>query len=282
MKLPLLIFSLLTGAMSAQDLPVLKSARVTLDLWPEGKMPGRATQEAQALHSPERMDAVRVTNVSRPTLSFYPAEGKDAPAMIVCPGGGYTWLTMDKEGTEIATWLNKHGISAFILKYRAPGNRDGALQDLQRALSLVRSRGAEWSVDPQCLGVIGFSAGGHLSARASNRFGQRAYAAVDDIDKQACRPDFAILVYPAYLDDGKGGLSPSLDVQADVPPTLIVHSEDDPGFVRGSKIYDAALTAAKRPHKFLLYPTGGHGYGLRSDRDAKAWPDAALTWLRSL
>jgi acetyl esterase/lipase len=275
-KLACLILTLVAGMATAQDVPALKAASATVDLWPEGKMPGRGAKEPQSLHSPERTDATRVTNVSRPTISYFRVEKKDAPVMIVCPGGGYTYAVVDKEGTEIAAWLNKNGIAAFVLKYRVPNNRDGALQDIQRALSLVRSRAAEWHLDPKRLGVIGFSAGGHLSARASNRFDERAYPALDEIDKQSCRPDFAVLVYPAYLDDKKGGLSPNLNPQADIPPTLIVHSEDDANFVAGSKLYDAALTEAKRPHEFLLYRTGGHGYALRCEREAKAWPDAAL------
>ena len=282
MKLASLILTLVAGIATAQDVPALKAASATVELWPEGKMPGRGPKEPQSLHSPERTDATRVTNVSRPTISFFPVEKKAAPAMIVCPGGGYTYTVVDKEGVEIAEWLNKNGIAAFVLKYRTPNNRDGAGQDIQRALSTVRSRATEWHIDPKRLGVIGFSAGGHLSARASNRFDERAYAGIDDIDKQSCRPDFAVLVYPAYLDNGKGGLSPNLNPAADIPPTLIVHSEDDAKFVVGSKLYDAALTEAKRTHQFLLYSTGGHGYGLRCEREAKAWPDAALSWLAKI
>lgn len=282
MKLACLVLTLFTGVLSAQDVPALKAAKITIELWPDGKMPGRGASEPQSLHSPERTDATRVTNVSRPTISFFPVEKQDAPAMIVCPGGGYTYTVVDKEGTEIAAWLNKNGIAAFVLNYRTPNNRDGAFQDVQRALSTVRSRAAEWHLDSKRLGVIGFSAGGHLSTRASNRFEKRAYPATDDIDKQSCRPDFAVLVYPAYLDNGKGGLSPILNPQADIPPTLIVHSEDDAKFVAGSKLYDAALIEAKRAHQFLLYPTGGHGYGLHCEREAKAWPDATIAWLEKI
>jgi acetyl esterase/lipase len=282
MKLACLLLTCLAAVAAAQDVPAMKAAKLTVDLWPEGKMPGRGAKEPQSLHSPERTDATRVTNVSRPTISFFPVEKQDAPATIVCPGGGYTYAVVDKEGTEIAAWLNKNGIAAFVLKYRVPNIRDGAFQDVQRALSMVRSRAAEWHLDSKHLGVIGFSAGGHLSARASNRFDERAYPAIDDIDKQSCRPDFAVLVYPAYLDHGKGGLSPILNPKADIPPTLIVHSEDDAKFVAGSKLYDAALTEAKRAHQFQLYPTGGHGYGLHCEREAKAWPDATIAWLAKI
>jgi acetyl esterase/lipase len=275
----ILLFLLAAGVASAQVPEPLKAAAVTIDIWPEGKMPGQGAREAEAVHAPERTDATRITNVSRPTLSFFPVKKQGAPSVIVCPGGGYRYTVVDKEGTEIAAWLNTHGIAALVLKYRTPNNRDGALQDLQRSLSLVRSRAAEWQVDPKRIGVIGFSAGGHLSARASNRFDERAYPAIDGIDRQSCRPDFAMLVYPAYLDDRKDGLSPDLNLKAEIPPTLIVHSDDDRSFIAGSKRYDAALTEAKRPHEFRLYPTGGHGYGLRSDKEARAWPEAALAWM---
>jgi acetyl esterase/lipase len=199
--------------------------------------------------------------------------------MIVSPGGGYGYTVIDKEGTEIAAWLNSYGFNALVLKYRTPNNRAGALQDAQRALSLARARAAEWNLDPQRLGIIGFSAGGNLAAKASTRFDERSYAAIDAVDEQSCRPDFAVLVYPAYLDDKDGHVSPDLNVNADVPPTLIVHSEDDQNYVPGSKLYAAALDAAKRPQEFLLYPTGGHGYGLHCERDARAWPNAAIAWL---
>lgn len=244
-------------------------------------MPGLGAKEPEAERSPEKMDAKRITNISRPTLTVFLAQktAGPTPAMIVCPGGGYGYVVYDKEGTEIASWLNTNGISALVLKYRVPRNRDGALQDVQRALSLARARACEWSINSKRLGVIGFSAGGNLSAKASTRFGQRAYPAIDAIDQNSCRPDFAVLVYPAYLGDKSGHISQDLTVTKDTPPTLIVHSEDDKTFFAGSKLYDAALTEAKVPHDFILYPTGGHGYGLRCTRDAHAWPEAALAWL---
>jgi len=244
-------------------------------------MPGRGAKEPEA--EVKRDDGFqRITNVSRPTLALFPAVPKDgaaAPAMIVCPGGGYSYTVMDKEGSEIAAWLNSAGITALVLKYRTPNNREGALQDVQRSLSLVRARAGEWKIDPNRVGVIGFSAGGNVAAKASTRFDERAYSAIDEVDRQSCRPDFVVLVYPAYLDDKAGHVSPDLNLAAKIPPTLIVHSEDDKPFVPGSKIYDAALTEAKVPHEFRLYPTGGHGYGLHCEREAKAWPADALSWL---
>lgn len=202
--------------------------------------------------------------------------------MIVCPGGGYSYTVMDKEGTEIAAWLNANGISALVLKYRTPNNREGALQDAQRSLSLTRAHAAEWSIDPKRLGIIGFSAGGNVAAKASAPLEERSYPSIDAVDQQTCRPDFAVLVYPAYLDDKAGNVSSDLNLKAQIPPTLIVHSEDDKTHVVGSKIYHAALDAAKVAHEFKLYPTGGHGYALHCEREAKVWPEDALKWLKSI
>jgi len=265
----------------AQQPDANRPPHAMVDVWPEGRMPGRGARDPEGARSPEKTDAKRITNISRPTLSFFPApvEGAAAPAVIVCPGGGYNYVVYDKEGTEIAAWLNSAGIHALVLKYRVPHNRDGALQDLQRSLALVRTHAVEWKIDPKRVGVIGFSAGGNLAAKASTRFGERAYQAVDAADQQSCRPDFAMLVYPAYLDDKNGHVAPDLDLKAAIPPTLIVHSEDDKTFVAGSKLYAAALGEAKVTHELKLYPSGGHGYGLRCTRDARAWPQDALQWL---
>ena len=199
----------------------------TIAIWPEGKMPGVGAKEPEA-EKPSKDAFHRITNVSSPTLSLF-LVGKPhqpAPVVIICPGGGYSYVVIDKEGTHVAAWLNAQGISALVLKYRNPGNRDGALQDLQRAVSLVRATATEWKIDAKRVGVMGFSAGGHLAARASTQFEKRTYAAIDAVDEQNCRPEFAMLIYPAYLGrDAK--VSPEFNLKVNVPPTLIVHSEDD-------------------------------------------------------
>lgn len=278
----LLAFFLLCGTTFAQA-----TTPLVVEVWPEGKMPGQGAKEPEA--EVQRNDGFhRITNVSRPTLTLFPALGKygaaggQAPGMIVCPGGGYGYTVIDKEGSEIAAWLNSVGISALVLKYRTPNNRAGALQDAQRALSFAREHGAEWNIDPKRLGIIGFSAGGNLAAKASTSFDMRTYPAIDKVDEQSCRPDFAVLVYPAYLDDKNGHPAPDLNLKAQIPPTLIVHTEDDKVHVVGSKVYDAALTEAKVAHEFKLYPTGGHGYALHCQGDAKAWPEDALKWLQKV
>lgn len=246
-------------------------------------MPGAGAKEAET-NLPAKGDGVRrITNISRPTLTLFsaPTAADPAPAMIICPGGGYNYVVYDKEGTEIAKWLNSQGIQALVLKYRAPHNREGALQDLQRAVSLARSRAAAWKIDPKKLGVIGFSAGGNLAAKCSAPASDRSYAPLDEIDQQSCRPDFALLIYPAYLERD-GQVAPDLNLNANIPPTLIVHTEDDKALVGGSKLYHAALDARNIPNEFRLYPTGGHGYGLRSDKDVSVWPNAALEWLHKI
>lgn len=252
-----------------------------VEIWPMGKMPGAGAKEPE-VDMPDRGDGVRrITNVSAPTLEIFPVGKKNAPAIIVSAGGGYSYLTYNKEGTEVAKWLNANGITALVLKYRAPNNRVGALQDVQRAIRLARANAKQWNVDPKRLGVMGFSAGGHASARASTDYDNVSYTAIDDTDKKSARPDFAMLIYPAYLEkDGK--IAAELNLKAKIPPTLIVSTEDDKSFVLGCKIYHAALDDAKITNKFLLYPTGGHGYGLRSDKAVKTWPEDALAWLREV
>jgi acetyl esterase/lipase len=259
------------------------TASAVVTLWPEGKMPGKGAAATEQEVAGKSDGFHRITNISKPTLTLYPAKKSDTPrpAVIVCPGGGYSYLVVDKEGSEIAGWLNDNGISALVLKYRVPNNREGALQDVQRAISITRSRAAEWNIDPNHIGVIGFSAGGNLACKASNLFDQRAYEPIEEADRQSCRPDFAILVYPAYLDkDGK--VASDLNLRAKIPPTLIVHTEDDKRFVVGSKLYHAALDEAKIDNKLLLYPSGGHGYALHCTKDAKVWPKEAIEWLAKI
>ncbi len=256
-----------------------------VDVWPAGKMPGQAATQPEG-EMPAKGDGYhRVTNVSVPTLTIFAAKRAGgsgvAPAMIVCPGGGYSYLVVDKEGSEIAGWLNGQGITALVLKYRVPHNREGALQDVERAIRVTRAHAGEWGIDPKRVGVMGFSAGGNLAAKVSTQFGKRSYAAVDGADREGCRPDFAVLVYPAYLED-QGKLTGDVDMTARIPPTLIVHNEDDKTFAGGSKLYHAALDAAGDTNELLMYATGGHGYGLHCTGEAKAWPGDARAWLKKM
>jgi len=263
-------------------LPEASAPGMILPVWPEGKMPGHGANKPEAPVPPPAGGLVKAYFVSQPTLEVFKAPDTHGPtpAMIISPGGAYELLSYKAEGTEIARWLNSIGITGIVLKYRVPGNRDGAFQDIQRAVRLTRLHAAEWGIQPDKVGVMGFSAGGHLSARLSNHFNEPAYPAIDDADKLSCRPDFAVLVYPGYLGD-TGTLAPDMTISASTPKTLIVVTEDD-SHVLGSKVYDAALKAAKVPEKLLLYPKGGHGYGLHSQQDVKVWPTEAAEWLHTV
>ena len=249
--------------------------------WPEGNMPGHGCNEPETHTQGSAEGVLRITYVSQPTLEIFKAPGAagPVPAAIICPGGGYGLLAYNLEGTEIAAWLNTLGITGIVLKYRVPNNRDGALQDVERAMRLVRRHAGEWGVQPDKLGVIGFSAGGHLVARLSSTFQQPAYPPIDEADQQGCRPDFALVVYAGYLDD-HGKLAKDITIVPATPATLTVIVEDDLHHAVDGKTYAAALKAANIPSELLDYPTGGHGSGLRSKGDSKAWPKDAAAWLR--
>jgi acetyl esterase/lipase len=196
---------------------------------------------------------------------------------------------MDLEGTEVCQWLNSAGVTAVLLKYRVPARKGlerytAALQDAQRALSLARYHASDWHIDPRRIGIMGFSAGGHLSAAASTRFEKRTYEPVDEADQASCRPDFAMLIYPAYLTREHGPeLAPDLTVTSNTPPTFIVQAEDDPVHVENSLFYYLALKKAKVPAEMHLFAKGGHGYGLRESGQAViSWPKRAEEWMRGL
>ena len=260
----------------------LADTQQAVPVWPEGKIPLK-TSDAPEKVDPSKTDIVLVTDVNVPTFTVFPAEKKDAPApaVLVCPGGGYSVLAWDLEGTEIADWLNKQGITAFVLKYRVPNNRDGAFCDVQRAMGLIRSRAAEYNVNPAKIGIMGFSAGAHLSVRTCTNFGKRFYEPVDAADAVSCRPDFALIIYPAYLSSPSYRMTEGLPVTAGTSPTLLIQTQDDAPHVDSSIAYCIALKEAKVPAALHLFPDGGHGYGLRKrNTSADAWPTLAEAWLK--
>jgi len=239
----------------------------------------------------------RANDVSRPTMTVYAPKGRNSGvAIVVFPGGGYQFLAMDLEGTEICDWLTARGITCILLKYRVPDSgptmKNGrgyypkvqtAVQDAQRTLSLVRQHAAAWHVDASKIGVIGFSAGGHLAAAVSTRFEQRSYAPVDAADELSCRPDFAIVVYPGHLWTPGTELTLRSDIRvpADTPPTFLLHAEDDPiDPVKHSLTYYAALQKAGIQTEMHLYAQGGHAFGVRPSKLPIAqWPRLVETWL---
>jgi acetyl esterase/lipase len=280
-----------------------------LPIWP-GAVP-----DAQPVPGPEAVSSkpewkvagkpfIFVVNVSQPTMTVYSPKGTNTgAAVVVFPGGGYNALAIDLEGTEICDWLTSRGITAVLLKYRVPTPKVGryreslqALQDAQRTLSLVRANASKWHVESRKIGVIGFSAGGHLVAATSTRFDKRSYSPVDATDQVSCRPDFAIALYsghlaPWYSDDPKAwtnteklGFNPNITVTSNTPPTFLLQAQNDPvDDVRNSMAYSLALRNAKVPVELHLYAEGGHAFGLRRTQfPITQWPALVEKWLGTI
>jgi acetyl esterase/lipase len=243
--LPRLIIFLLGALIYCSAAIALDSEHTVniIQLWPEHAEINGSTNEETIVPDP-RGKYLLVTNINIPSMQYFPAAetGQHTPAIILCPGGAYKYLVVSKM-TAIAEWLNENGISAFVLKYRAPQMREEALQDLQRAIRIVRSQASEWNIDPQRIGVLGTSAGGHLAARASAGLNLRTYKAVDKIDCISSRPDFTVLLYPAYMNKGNM-LKQEFSVSSELAPTLIISAKDDKKYFSGSPVYAKALKDA--------------------------------------
>jgi acetyl esterase/lipase len=252
-------------------------------------MSPKLTRKQVEVTEPTRM----VTNVTQPTLTIYrPAKDKDTgTALLICPGGGYWNLYWQLEGEEVATWLNSLGVTGIIVKYRVPrrpGEPKGEparrpLQDAQRAVSLVRSKAREWGIHPRRIGMVGFSAGGHLAIATATRFEKRAYKPIDAIDKISCRPDFAVLVYPGYLKaKDKDELAPGLRIPARTPPIFLAHGgKDIISSPEHSVVMYRALKRAGVPAELHIYATAAHDFGVRpSDRPCSTWTKSCADWLR--
>jgi len=266
-----------------------------------------------------------ISKVTLPTMTVYsPIGNNTGAAIVVFPGGGYKILAIDLEGTEVCDWLTSKGITCVLLKYRVPGvsgypkrapySKSGpypespiALEDAQRTVGLVRFHAAEWHIDPRKIGVLGFSAGGHLVAAMSTHFAKRLYPVVDAADKESCRPDFAVAIYPGHLSlsaakwdakqgaknfvihypataDKNLGLNPDIPVSPQTPPTFLLQAEDDHvDNVNDSLAYYIALKNAGVPVEMHLYAQGGHAFGLRPTKfPITKWPQLVETWLRTI
>lgn len=256
-----------------------ETANNTMMLWPKDAAGQGA--EGMGRPKPDRGDGhIRLTDVTTPSLRYFPAPAtkQHGPAVILCPGGGYNLLVTTKM-TPIAEWLNSHGISAFILIYRVPKKRKDAFEDIQRAVRIVRARASELNIDPTRIGVMGSSAGGHLAARVSTGFDSKTYQELDKLDGVSCKPDFTVLLYPAYMNKGKE-LSEDFTVSNELSPTLIVTAKDD-GFFPGSQIFADALKEAGASIRVHFFEKGGHGFSLRpNEYPLSTWPDLCLQWLR--
>ena len=252
---------------------------VEINLWPKERLTDTANGKKLVEHDISKPNddkvsgnaVIRLGDITNSTIKIFKPKNPNGTAVLVCPGGGYYILAMDLEGTEICEWFNSIGVTAILLKYRVPPlpgklRYQLPLQDAQRAIGLVRFNAEKWGINSDHIGIMGFSAGGHLSALVSNTNEKRTYAHVDAADDISCRPDFNILTYPAYLIDEKqqGKLAGEIQVTTKTPPTFIFQTEDDPINVENALYYYLALKQAKVPVEMHLYPTGGHGYGIRS------------------
>ena len=312
MRALIIVFGLtiVAGVAEAQTSPWQPSpGHAQMPLWP-GTVPNGspvAGPEEANITLPDHLVAGKpwtyVRNVSRPTLTLYSPNGNNTgAAVVVFPGGGYQILAIDLEGTEVCDWLTSRGITCVLLKYRVPRTGPSwqpdckclinpkpapALQDAQRALGLVRLHAAEWGIDPHKVGVLGFSAGGHLAAAISNDFQKRSYRAVDAADRESCRPDFAVALYPGHLwvqGRGQYAFNPDIHVTRNTPPTFLLQAETDSvDNVNQSLVYYIALKDAGVPTELHLYADGGHAFGLRRTKDPiTEWPQLVEKWLRTI
>lgn len=278
-------------------------------LWPENQViqPPETDGNPEMVGNGSPLVAGRkwnwATYISRPTMTIYPPKGENTgTAMLVLPGGGYVALAMDLEGTEICDWITQHGVTCIVLKYRVPQiwgrGEDGVrtppegsllpLEDAQRAMGLLRNEASSYGVDPDKIGVIGFSSGAHLAAAVSNRK-KRTYDPIDAADKASARPNFAIVMYPGkFLPERrpeKLELAPWMEISAEAPPTLLIHAmNDDSNDIRNSMAYALALNDVGVPVDMRIFAKGCHAFGLRptSDPITTEWPGHAVEWLRNL
>jgi acetyl esterase/lipase len=268
----------------------------TIALWPgdaPGEVKGEVGEEGAKPNRPGSKKIIRLGNVTKPTIALFPAPKAKAngAAVVVCPGGGYSILAYDLEGTEVCEWLNSIGVTGILLKYRVPRRKNrekhaAPLQDAQRAMGIARSKAKAWGIDPKRIGILGFSAGGHLTASTLTNYDKRTYERVDAADDLSCRPDFGVLIYPAYLVDNgtKSKLEPEIRVTKDTPPCFFAHAGDDRIPAEGSvQMYLALRRAGVKGNELHVYPKGGHGYGLRaSDHPVVTWPARAGEWMKAM
>lgn len=272
------------------------AAETVLRVWPEAPpgaepvLPTEADTTKPGDGQVAGRSVMRIGNVSAPTLTIRRPPGATGPTacVLVCPGGGYNILARDLEGTEVCDWLESLGVTTALLSYRVPRRPgrepwEAPLEDAIRSLRILRHQATALGIDPQRIGCLGFSAGGNLCGMLSTRHGQPSYPAIDDADAASARPDFTILVYPAYMVDEADRSRPAAPLLwgPDTPPTFITMAENDPLGCDHALVTALELSRHKVPVGLHLYPTGGHGYGLRDTGDPSAtWPDRATEWLR--
>lgn len=266
-----------------------------IDLWPN-KPPGETQSlppEADQTKPDDKLIAgrriIKLGNVSTPQITVHlpDADKANGAAVIICPGGGHHILAYDLEGTEVANWLTSLGVTGIVLKYRVPFRDPDrrwlvAVQDAQRAMSLVRSRAGDWGIDLNRIGMCGFSAGGETAARTATFLDERQYKSIDPVDNVSSRPDFAMLVYPGGLvEKDQSKLRGDIKVTKECPPMFLAHAFDDPVSVHNTFAFAAALKDAGSSAEVHVYESGGHGYGLRrTESPVTSWPDRAAEWMK--
>ena len=265
---------------------------LTLPLW-TSEIPGEKEQKVGKEKVEDRNNdgITRTSNVSKPTITIYPAHADKTTgaAVIVAPGGGYSILASKHEGTDVCTWLNEIGVTAVLLKYRVPRRKNlekhhAPMQDAQRAVSLVRSKASEWKIDPKRIGLLGFSAGGHLTATVLTSDGSVSFPK-EEIDKHSPIPDFGLLIYPAYLksEEDPNKLVPEVSVDKNTPPSFVVIAHGDSRFVEGAALYYLAMHRAKRECELHIYGKGGHGYGMKKiQQRVGEWTTQAGGWMKEM
>ena len=265
-----------------------------LAIWPDlaPDETSRATGNALAPpRKPSKPPITRIENIRKPTLDVFPAENPSGVGILILPGGGFNYVVPDLEGSEAVPMLNKLGISVFVLRYRTKQDKNDsgwkhALQDAQRAMKLLRVNSKKWNLDKDKIGLLGFSAGGQVAARLLTDNGNLSYVEIDEVDKISHRPDFSILIYPwnmyaAKTDSLLPELKPGQEIFKTVPPTFIVHTNDDRSSSLGSVLFYAELRKASVDAELHVYRNGGHGYGTRTRPDSNigTWPDRLVEWL---
>ena len=288
-----------TGSLSAQV--------QVIDIW-NGKVPGEIQSDEFKQHVDTTKGWIDKHAITNPDLYFYPAPKEKATgtAVIICPGGGYAGLAIRHEGLQVAQWFNSFGVTAFVLTYRQPDdaimeNKSiGPMQDGQRAMRIVRRHAKEWGINPDKIGIMGFSAGGHVASTISTHYNEKVY---DPVDSTSARPDFSLLIYPVISMDSTithwgsrvnllgnnptpeqvKHFSNELQVNAQTPPAFLVQSMDDNVVpVRNSIVYALALKKYKIPCELHLYQSGGHGYGMAPGGSTQStWPEACHKWLEA-
>ncbi len=260
---------------------------LVLPLWPPGAVPGEEqTIPAESIKGEQGQR--QISNVSQPSITVYlpPKEKITGAAVVIAPGGGYNILAIDHEGYDVAKWLNSIGVAGIVLKYRIPKRRDHPsrpLMDAQRAIGLVRANAEKWQIDPKRIGIMGFSAGGHLATVASTNFDKRAYPAVDAADQASCRPDFSVFIYPGGIfRPGSQELISNIHLTKDTPPAFLAVANDDRGSSDQTVQLYLALKHAGVPAELHVFSAGGHGFGiLKGKLPANQWPARLEEWLHA-